>query len=49
MLKSLGYAYCCIYYYLRQIMETSFFLLAVLMGAFMIHKLVSWAVWVLNF
>ena len=41
------YMICC-YYYLRQALRITFNTLAAMALAFMIHKLVSWALWVMS-
>ena len=41
------YMICC-YYYLRQALRITFYTMGALWLAFIIHKLFSWAVWVLS-
>ncbi len=47
-MRTLNHIYCCLYYYGKETAETVPLLLAVLMGAFVIHKLVSWSLWVMS-
>ncbi len=47
-MKALNFLYCCAYYYVCRALEEALLLLAVLMGCFIIHKLVSWAIWVMS-
>lgn len=42
-----NYIYCCMYYYLMAATKTAAHTLAALGIAFIIHKLVSWALWAL--
>ncbi len=39
----------CLYYYGSQLFKTVFYTAGVLALAFMVYKLVSWALWVLSF
>ncbi len=47
-MKTLTYIYGCAYFYTTSLIRNSILLLAVLMGAFIVHKLVSWAIWVMS-
>ena len=43
-----NFYYCCAYYYASQIAKTAGTVLAVLACMLVVHKLVSWALWVLS-
>ncbi len=47
-MKKLGYLYCCSYYYAKRTGEINSLLLALFTGAFIVHKLVSWVIWVMS-
>ncbi len=42
------FCYCCLYYYITQATRTAAHTLAALAGLFIIHKLVSWALWIMS-
>ena len=42
------FCYCCLYYYITQATRTAAHTLAALAGLFVIHKLVSWALWIMS-
>ena len=47
-MKHLSFAGCCLYYYSRECMKTVAYTATVLALLFMIHKLASWALWVMS-
>ena len=47
-MKQLSFAGCCLYYYGRECVKTAEYTVTVLALLFIIHKLVSWALWVMN-
>jgi len=47
-MKQLSFVGCCLYYYGREAVKLAVNLIAVLALLFMIHKLVSWALWVMS-
>ena len=47
-MKQLSFMGCCLYYYSRECVLLAVDLLAVLALLFMIHKLTSWALWVMS-
>lgn len=48
-MKQLSFMGCCLYYYGREGLKVAAHVVGVLALAFMIHKLVSWALWVISF
>ena len=47
-MKQLSFAGCCLYYYGRECVKTAEYTVTVLALLFIIHKLVSWALWVMS-
>ena len=47
-MKQLSFMGCCLYYYGREFVRLAAFTALVLSLAFMIHKLISWALWVMS-
>lgn len=43
-----NYIYCCLYYYLKAATRTAAHTLAALVMAFIIHKIIAWALWVMT-
>ena len=43
-----NYIYCCLYYYLKAATRTAAHTLAALVTAFIIHKIVAWAIWIMT-
>ena len=48
-MKQLSFVAACLYYYGREAAKLAGYSLAVLALLFMVHKLVSWALWVMSF
>ena len=48
MMKAVSFVAICFYYYLSQISRSAAYAIGALWLAFVIHKLVSWAIWVMN-
>lgn len=47
-MKRLQFAGICLYYYSRTAVESLGVLVATLAGMFFVHKVVSWALWVMS-
>ena len=47
-MKNIEFAAVCLYWYLTKVVSLAADLLAVLALLFMIHKLVSWTLWVMS-
>ena len=47
-MKQITFAAACLYYYCRECVKLAFYTLGVLALLFIVHKLVSWALWVLS-
>ena len=49
MIKTASFIAICLYYYMSQAFRSVTYAMMVLWLAFIIHKLVSWGLWVLSF
>ena len=47
-MKQLSFVGCCLYYYGREAAKLAAYTAAVLVLLFMIHKMVSWALWIMG-
>jgi len=48
MIKTAQYLAICLYWYCREVARLAAYMLALLAVMFIIHKLVSWALWVMS-